>query len=1368
MRRLFAFLLGILFGVILVVGAVVGGVYYAYTNVTPEQISPDTNKFLGDFSKLSTQEIIAKFQEIYGTKVNQGSDLYTIGEFMTDYNIDAKTAFGMELPQEVLDIPLFEMTTGEEGFNKAMQAMKVSTIPAIVNMFGATDENGNLTGMFGEEVMAVLAEHNMAELTAEGGLATVLEGIKLVWLLPDAFPSEDTENKLMYAVGQSDLGKLLGSVSGNENLFAQLGEDGGLAAVGQLSIMDIAGTSGGGSQMLELLLGDARVVDLIDENGNLNPDSVINGLQIGALLGLKRLAVEDTAGYSAIFENIQQNGDSYIMLDKETWYQAHLSCTKEIGIDHTAHTADCYSYSWYEACSCAEHHHVVIDGANYKLAQGLYKVLASLSIEDLTSGDQNALMEKITSLTIRDLMAGQEISGIIEAFADMTIAELMDGGIDSIVIGQLLGMKRYEVTEIVEPLISALTPEQMQMLLAMDGDSITSTYVANNGSQIAMSEDGEIWYWAQLVCSNGGCSHTHTNGHPNLACYNYKWYTQCTNLTHTSCDHHEEAHPTEADYFLAKGLMSLIADYSIGDLDNLQSVINKIKLGDVLEVEGTMLESFADTPIGQLAGEVQSLRLGYALSYTRTEADATGYTAVAGLTSVMQKDGSYIRKLDGEDVWYKASLVCTTAHEHEASCYSIWQKEDSSYATGIEGKLADEQIADMGDIANIINDLTLADVMGSNVPSMLSSIANTKIGELDTAIDGLYLASFLDYQRKEIADISAYTLVAGLSDVMQNGDSYVRMEASDGKWYQAKLYCSTDHTHTVDCYGYVWYKGADEVTGITAKLGGKTVSQLQNLEDIINNDITLRDVMGESIPDMLVSIADTPVGQLGDAINTLYVGDAMSYHRVEVEDTTGYGAAAIIYDGSEIKYYLRDNGVDIILSADNTVWYKGVMHCDDPAHAHTHTCYGYLWLDKTDVEASGIIAKLANERINELGSIQDTINDFKLGDVITIDSTSPHALQSLADVQIGQLGDKFGTLTVADVIDIEDENTNKIFVELKDVEINNLGAEINNVHIGSALGYELRCELEHTHTKECWFRLVCVVDHTHTDACYTTAEGITGAIVDMTIEQLSQPDTLKQRINGLTLGEIIEIDGSNKLLAELGDTKIENLSTALDEMRLGVALGYSKKAVSAADYPYDIIDNGTVYVKATSTTLETAQFAMSDNGYNGNYYLAKFDCNDDAHTLASHHTVDCFGYVWYNGETIDSNEVKGINDKLASLTINRLGGDDLTNIITSLTIGELMESGMMSLGDTIAEIAENEAKFDIIFHDTTTHDEQINVGTSLLPINVQCNLAGYFAYLTQNPSGTAVEFYNMFSHTDDPQWKELKLSEFIETLLNTL
>ncbi|MBQ8505259.1 MAG: hypothetical protein IJ492_03255, partial [Clostridia bacterium] len=97
------------------------------------------------------------------------------------------------------------------------------------------------------------------------------------------------------------------------------------------------------------------------------------------------------------------------------------------------------------------------------------------------------------------------------------------------------------------------------------------------------------------------------------------------------------------------------------------------------------------------------------------------------------------------------------------------------------------------------------------------------------------------------------------------------------------------------------------------------------------------------------------------------------------------------------------------------------------------------------------------------------------------------------------------------------------------------------------------------------------------------------------------------------------------------------------------------------------------------------------------------------------------------------------------------------------------ESGMLSMGETITDIEENHAKFNIIFHDTTAHDEKIDVSTNpLLPIEVQCDLTGYFAYLSQKPSGTAVEFYSLFTHSEPPHWEEMKLNDFIETLLEAL
>ncbi len=1605
MRRLFAFLLGILFGVILVVGAVAGVAYYAYAKLTPEQISAETNKFMGDFSKMSVKDMIAKVQEIYATKVNLPNDMYTIGEFFADNHIDAKTAFGMELPQEVLDIPLFEMTNGDAGFEKAMNAIKVSTIPAIVNMFGATDENGNLTGMFGQEVMQALSEHTLSELTAEGGMATVLEGIKLVWLLPNAFPAEDSANKLMHAVGQADLGKLLGSVSGSSNLLAQLSAGGGLESLGQLSIMDIAGTEGGGSDTLKLLLGDAKVVDLIDENGNLNPDQIINGLQIGSLVGLKRLEVTSLDGYENLLVNndtIKLKGDNLVMLDGEKWYKADVVCTNDL--DGHLHNADCYGYIWYEACqdsACdgSAHNHVTIDEEKCKPAEGLYKVLAQLSIQDLMGGDQNALMDKFTGLTLRELMAGQTISGVMESLADMTIAELMDGGIDNILVGELLGMKRYDCTDLAKPIVSVLTPLQLQTLLAMDGETVSDTYVAVSGTNIAMSTDGETWYWAQLVCTTEGCTHKHANGHPMLDCYGYKWYVECLNDTHNSCDHETEAHPTQANYYLAKGLMALLGDYSVARLNNIQDVINKVKLGDVMDVEGTMLETFADTPIGELAGKIETMRLGYALSYKRTEVvstsayttvviadkvlsdgstfirkldgetewyiaslvctanhehtescysiwtkeddsyatglegkladekidnlgnmqdiindiylgdvmdvegtmletfantpigqlsteieqmrlgyalgytrtevkNVTGYTAVGGLTTVKAKNESVIRQLDGETEWYQASLVCTANHTHEANCYSIWTKEDGTFAKGVEGKLSDEKLSDMGDLSAIINDFTLGDVMGENVPSILANLTDTKIGELEAGIDGLYLADFLEYTRKEV-DTTHYLNVATIDNVKSNGVEFARLESSDGTWYEAKFSCSKEHAHTTDCYGYVWYQltcanaTADhkhsfdnncytEVTGITSKLAGKRVSQLQDLETIINEDVTLADVMGENIPDMLVSIKDTPIGQLGTAIETLYVGDAMSYKRTEVTELTDFGTASSLMNGTEVKYYLRTKGTEIVLSDDQETWYKGVLHCTERAdsHTHVHSCYGYEWLelicttehdhvDNCYTSATGITAKLANEKINNLGNIQDTIDTFKLSDVIDIDENSPHALQSLKDTEIGKLGDKFNDLTVSEVIDVNAEGTNKLFVELADVKINELGSSINGVHVGSAMGYELICNdsthHDHVtdcynskntltcgkvaHTKDCWAKLICTdktEGHVHTTACYEKATGIVGAIVDMTIEELGQGDALKNRINDLTLGEIIDIDQSNKLLYELSGTKVGNLSKDLNAMRLGVALGFSKLPVDVSGYTYvaKLTDTGMewltgtineadhsegIYLKATTNDITTAEFALSDHGINGAYYQATFDCHHTDNSEHTTHNLNCFSYDWYQDdptcENTDENHTheqdcyhaKGLNSKIASLTINNLAGDELTSIITSLTIGELMDSGMMSLGETPEVEAENIAKFNIIFHDLTVHNggvkdtitvhikETVTIGgittTTDIPMDVECSMEGYFTYInsTENTSSTPAQtFFSSFTHAEEPHWKEMKLSDFISELLNAL
>ena len=131
------------------------------------------------------------------------------------------------------------------------------------------------------------------------------------------------------------------------------------------------------------------------------------------------------------------------------------------------------------------------------------------------------------------------------------------------------------------------------------------------------------------------------------------------------------------------------------------------------------------------------------------------------------------------------------------------------------------------------------------------------------------------------------------------------------------------------------------------------------------------------------------------------------------------------------------------------------------------------------------------------------------------------------------------TLTLGDVIVI-DEYSHAVLQSLKDAQISNLNNALNNLTIGSALGYKLNT------ADGKWYK----------DGAAAT--GIMGAFVDVTIGNLNET-TLKEKFQTLKLKDVITIDANNKILSALQDTNLNEMSTKINNMELGVVMGYTKK-----------------------------------------------------------------------------------------------------------------------------------------------------------------------------------------------------------------
>lgn len=717
MSRVLAFFLGMIFGIVFLLGSLGLGVYLAVTKVTPADISQET-AVLGDLANMSLLDIYKNLSTLYSQKIgvaDQNGKYYSLGDLCTQYNIDSQNLFGVSLSDDLLEVPVFEFfsattdSQGNNGVQRALKQIKVSAIPSLLNLF-VKNEDGS--AIVNDNVMEELSNYNIVELmTKEQGIAYVFENITFSQLLPENFPSDPNgDNALMWAVGQSSVGKLYTALGSNDSLFLQLKDGGALETLGQMEVTDLLGSEAG---TLSTLFGDTLVVDLVGENGEINVDDIINYTYVGSLLGCIRNEITDVSGYHVlapspngdVLYGIIDGKDSLVKEEDGKYYEAELTCTEQ----HDVHGYDCYGFVWYNSSvlpsdhPCTPDEELIKDDLHHSKVSSLYGAFVNLRIADITGGSFDAILDKVKDLTIGEIVNG-EVSGILANFADMSLGELLDGGLEDMYLGSFLGYARTQADS------SAVTG----VTTLPDGTKVGFA----NGNTV-MSDDGKTWYLAQQTCEQHA---DHTRD-----CYRYVW--------------------TDGSAAV-EGLMAKFSDKKVNSLGDMSDMLQQLTLAEVLGEENLtgIFRQLANVPIGQISAEIDNIYIGTVLEYTRKQvADISGYTAVDDVADVLQNNGEFVRK-DG-DVWYEAKLDCTESHVHNSDCYGfVWYTDETCVqaVSGLEAMLSNATINTIGDRLKLEN-FTLAKLGIGGGNNILAYLQDVPLSEIDTQLNTMKLGVALGY-----------------------------------------------------------------------------------------------------------------------------------------------------------------------------------------------------------------------------------------------------------------------------------------------------------------------------------------------------------------------------------------------------------------------------------------------------------------------------------------------------------------------------------------------------------------------------------------------------------------------------------------------
>ncbi len=258
-----------------------------------------------------------------------------------------------------------------------------------------------------------------------------------------------------------------------------------------------------------------------------------------------------------------------------------------------------------------------------------------------------------------------------------------------------------------------------------------------------------------------------------------------------------------------------------------------------------------------------------------------------------------------------------------------------------------------------------------------------------------------------------------------------------------------------------------------------------------------------------------------------------------IKEMTIGDAIEIGEDSTEVLKYLKDKKLDEIDGAIKDMTIGDAM--------------------KIGEDSSKVLKYLQNKTLDELDT---AIKEMTIGDAV--DTEGNKILTFLSTSTLDGLGAKIDAMTIADAIDIPADN--KVLNFLADSTLNGLSAKIDMMTIGDAV--DIQDGVSHP---------------------------IMVSIADLTLKQLGEKTTLQDRINGLKLGDVVEVkEDSARILKALADTTVGGLSDKMNNLTLAEVLDkHDVGVLSLIDPNTKVQEVGTA---ASSAVTGTSLYALCQAG----------------------------------------------------------------------------------------------------------------------------------------------------------------------------
>ncbi len=1005
----------------------------------------------------------------------------------------------------------------------------------------------------------------------------------------------------------------------------------------------------------------------------------------------------------------------------------HDECTLTCTDPDCEHTDGCYD--------CGEHEHT--SDCYYWITEtgetvsGLDSVIATLTLNDLQGGDIMGLIGDTEVGVMLDYTLGSEIdldaldddtwyivsttdnldgtatteytpiSGIDAVIADMTLSQLQDGdmmgSMDDTMVGVMLGYTQvwtcdgecaneecsadngcyYWATSDETAGIVTIVTDESGNITSTDTTTATYTKVGGMDSVIAdltigqlmngnlMDEISDTKLGVMLDYTWGGdidCEDTDSN----------IWYTISTST--------DEQGNTTTVYTPVSGMDEVLAEMTLGDLQG-----------------GDIMGSMDDAKVGVMLGYTQVWTCDGECANEECNVDNGCYywatsTETAGIMTIVTDESGNITSTDTTTATYTK----------------------------------------IGGMDSVIAELTIDELMSGNIMDLIS---DTKLGVMldytmgaDIDCDGIddntwYTATTTD--NLDGSTTTVYTPVSGMDEALaemtlgdlQSGDIMGAMEDNNVMvgvmlGYTQVWICGGDCDNDEcsannGCYYWATTEN-DAVAGVvtvdtdrdgnttTTVSPDPTYTEVGGMDSVIA-DLTIGKLMNGNIMD---EISDTKVGIILDYVQELTCTDEGCEHTDDcytwyTVDESGNKTEVSALDAKIASLTLSQLQDGDLLSQINDLTLAelfGYVEGDGNNNTEVGKWYTYDEDKATYTEVDAVMGALADSKLKDLqnGDIIDALDDVLLGDLlgytkgdgVTLDANdvatdtdkwyttnaddkleeatgleAKLAEKTLSNLQDGGIADIVDTLTLEDVLG--DDANEGVFASIGgDTMIGDLNDAIEGMLLGDLLNLTIGDDTNNG-TNGVWY---------NDEACTTETTGVMKTLASLTIKQLQDGNTLNDTINNMALGDILTInDNSSALLLSLKDTALGEIPDAIDSMEMGIIMGLvrgdgttldSEGVTTDEDLWYEIVDK--VWTKVEAGTVG----AVAGDG-------VAIDSDGNITSADS----------WYIVTTDVWTEADSLTQSISDLTAGTMNADSIYNIVQSLTMGDMMECGLISLTD---------------------------------------------------------------------------------------